>query len=628
MLGGSLLLHPSMVSPLWPGCALLVSVLLLAPRKSWPLLIAAAFASFVLHDLQTGWSIRSIVLIILADAEVITAAYCLSYSFNSVPRLNSLRSLAKYSFFAVVLAPFAGALVGAVAGADNYWTNWRIYFFSEALAHLTLLPAILGWVDKRPAWAQKPPTYFLEAAALLAAVALFGYLTLVAPGISSTPALFFSLVPLLLWSALRFGSTGVSTSMILIAFLAIWGATRGRGPFLESEPLKNVLSLQLFLLFAAAPFMIFAALVEERKQGEEELREAEERLRLAVQAARMYAFEWDMASDVIVRAGRYRDILNWMDEPMRDTGRQFIARVHPGDREVYAATETDRTPDNPTYQTSYGLLRPDGGVVWLEESGHAFFDGQGKMLRIIGIVADVTERKRTEEALAGMSGRLIEAQERERSRIARDLHDDICQRLALLSMELAQTNRSSSGSPEALKKSLEDMQKHCSEIAGDVQSLSHQLHSSKLDYLGIVAAIRGFCSEFSKQHQVDIEFSESNVPDDLPKDVSLSLFRVAQEALQNAVKYSGVSQFAIDLSGMEDAIRLVVSDAGAGFDVGEGRKNRGLGLLSMQERIHLVHGSFSVESKPSQGTRIMACVPLIAQKQRPPEVKTSTRILV
>jgi PAS domain-containing protein len=274
---------------------------------------------------------------------VLTAAFCLSYSFGAVPRLNSLRSRAKCSFFAVVLAPFAGALVGAVAGADSYWTNWRIYFLSEALAYLTLLPAILGWIDKRSAWAQKSRAYYVEAAALLAAVVLFGYLTFVAPGRSSSPALFYSLVALPLWSALRFGSTGVGTSMIVIAFLSIWGATRGQGPFLKSEPLNTVLSLQLFLLFAAAPFMGFAALVEERKQGEEELREGEERLRLAVQAGMMYAFEWDIASAVIVRTGQCRDILNWMDDPTRDTGRQFIARVHPDDRKAYAATETERT---------------------------------------------------------------------------------------------------------------------------------------------------------------------------------------------------------------------------------------------------------------------------------------------
>ena len=118
-------------------------------------------------------------------------------------------------------------------------------------------------------------------------------------------------------------------------------------------------------------------------------------------------------------------------------------------------------------------------------------NGDGSFGGFIGSAIDTTDQKLAQQALERVSGQLIEAQEKERSRIARELHDDICQRLALLSMELSQTNRNSSGSPEALKKSLEDMQKHCAEIAGDVQSLSHQLHSSKLDYLGIVAAITG-----------------------------------------------------------------------------------------------------------------------------------------
>ena len=119
------------------------------------------------------------------------------------------------------------------------------------------------------------------------------------------------------------------------------------------------------------------------------------------------------------------------------------------------------------------------------------------------------------------------------------------------------------------------------------------------------------------------------MPTHLPKDVSLCLFRVAQEALHNAVKYSGVSQFTVELSGIEGAVQLVVSDAGAGFDVEEAKKNRGLGLLSMQERIHLVHGSFSIESKPWQGTKIIAVVPLVAEKEWSPEdgdVKETTSV--
>jgi PAS domain-containing protein len=159
--------------------------------------------------------------------------------------------------------------------------------------------------------------------------------------------------------------------------------------------------LGVITLCLCEAILILALLIQDarRKGAEEALRESEERLSLAVQAGRMYAFEWDMASDVIARTGQCRDILNWMGDPTRDTGRQFIAKVHPDDREAYSATETGRTPDNPTYQTNYRMLRPDGSAVWLEESGHAFFDGKGGMLRIIGMVANVTERKQAEESI-------------------------------------------------------------------------------------------------------------------------------------------------------------------------------------------------------------------------------------
>jgi signal transduction histidine kinase len=237
-------------------------------------------------------------------------------------------------------------------------------------------------------------------------------------------------------------------------------------------------------------------------------------------------------------------------------------------------------------------------------------NGDGSFAGFIGSAIDVTDQKLAKEALESVSGRLIEAQEKERSRIARDLHDDICQRLALLSMELEQANRN--GAPPSTKRKLEEMRQHCSEITGDVQSLSHQLHSSKLEYLGIVAAIRSFCKEFAKQHDRTIDFRDENVPMHLPRDISLCLFRVAQEALHNAVKYSGASRFSVDVRGMAEEVQLVVSDAGTGFDVEEAKRNRGLGLVSMQERIHLVHGRFNVESSPGRGTKIVAVVPVIA----------------
>jgi len=152
------------------------------------------------------------------------------------------------------------------------------------------------------------------------------------------------------------------------------------------------------------------------------------------------------------------------------------------------------------------------------------------------------------------------------------------------------------------------------------------LHSSKLDYLGIVAAIRGFCSEFSKQHEVSIAFTDRNVPGNLPKDVSLCLFRVAQEALHNALKYSGVSEFSVEISGMTEEIRLLVRDAGVGFDLEEVRTNRGLGLVSMQERVHLVHGIFSLESQPGRGTAVLVVVPFAVEYGSAPEGYLSREI--
>src|SRR5262249_41238389 len=235
-------------------------------------------------------------------------------------------------------------------------------------------------------------------------------------------------------------------------------------------------------------------------------------------------------------------------------------------------------------------------------------DGKGSFIGFIGSAIDVTDQKLAQQALEKVSGQLIEAQENERRRIARDLHDDICQRLALLSMGLGQADRSADESPDTTKQRLREIRKHCSEIAGDVQSLSHELHSSRLDYLGIVAAIGGFCHEFSKQHEVIIEFTDRDVPADLPREISLCLFRVTQEALHNAVKYSGVSHYAVDLAATADAIQLVVSDSGRGFDVETAKGNRGLGLVSMQERVHLVRGSLHVESDAGSGTKILAIV--------------------
>jgi PAS domain S-box-containing protein len=297
--------------------------------------------------------------------------------------------------------------------------------------------------------------------------------------------------------------------------------------------------------------------------------------------------------------------------------------VHPDDLKNLLDTVSQALKTQQRFSLEYRLRRSDGAYRWMLDVAAPRVNGDGSFAGLIGSGTDTTDQKLAQQALAKVSGQLIEAQEKERGRIARDLHDDICQRLALLAMEISLANRSADGSAETTKQRLQDIQKHCCEIAGDVQSLSHQLHSSKLDYLGVVAAIKGFCDEFSRQHEVSIKITDANVPRELPQDISLCLFRVAQEALHNAVKYSGTNQFTVQVLGMADCIQLLVSDAGAGFDVEAAKGNRGLGLVSMQERVHLVHGTLSVESQPGKGTKILAVVPLLDEDTG--QVKVASR---
>jgi PAS domain S-box-containing protein len=373
-------------------------------------------------------------------------------------------------------------------------------------------------------------------------------------------------------------------------------------------------------ILAAVVLIVALALLMQRarkRKAEAVLSESEKRFRLMADTTP--AIVWMCDAQGKITYLNERRIAFTGPDSKEGYGDTWAAYVHPDDLKNVLDTVSEALRNHQSFSMEYRLRRSDGVYRWMFDVASPRLNGDGSFGGFIGSAIDTTDQKLAQQALENVSGQLIEAQEKERSRIARDLHDDICQRLALLSMELGQVNRSSNGSPETMKKSLEDIRKHCSEIAGDVQALSHQLHSSKLDYLGIVSAMRGFCTELSKQHELNIEFSERNVPAQLPKDVSLCLFRIAQEALHNAVKYSGVSQFTVDLSGVEGAVQLMISDAGAGFDVEEAKKNRGLGLLSMQERIHLVHGTFSVESRRGHGTRIIAAVPFIAENEWSPE---------
>jgi PAS domain S-box-containing protein len=369
------------------------------------------------------------------------------------------------------------------------------------------------------------------------------------------------------------------------------------------------------ILIVAQALLIAGLLLQgaRKRKAEAGLRESEERFRVMADSTPSLVWMCDELGRITHLNGR-RIAFTGRD-PNAGYGDIWVAYVHPDDIQRVLETFYEALKSKQPFSQEYRLRRIDGVYRWMFDVASPRVNGDGTFGGFIGSAIDTTDQKLAQQALEKVSGQLIEAQEKERSRIARDLHDDICQRLALLSMEIERAHRTSNGSPEGAKQSLDEIRSHCSQIAHDVQSLSHQLHSSTLDYLGVVAAIRAFCDEVSKQHQVSVVFHETRVPKHLPKDISLCLFRVAQEALHNAVKYSGGSQFAVALFATEDEVQLVVRDTGTGFDVEQAKKNRGLGLVSMQERINLVHGRFAVDSKPEKGTRIFAAVPFVMETE-------------
>ncbi|MCM3902452.1 MAG: histidine kinase, partial [Pyrinomonadaceae bacterium] len=260
------------------------------------------------------------------------------------------------------------------------------------------------------------------------------------------------------------------------------------------------------------------------------------------------------------------------------------------------------------YDLTFRMIANDRRVVWFHNL-ISVTSRYGQTRRMSGFMIDISERKRAEETSRDLSGRLIAAQEKERSRIARELHDDFNQRLALLSIELEQLGKQTAKDP-ASRQLFKKLQKQTQEISSDIHRLSHRLHPNKLDHLGLAAAVRSLCEEMSESAKLKVVFHQNGFPAALTKELDLCVFRVAQEALGNVVKHSGAQSVRVVLWKTNNVVRLSVSDDGCGFDPKSEKSQGGLGFISMKERVHILGGKMQISSQPRCGTRINVAVPL------------------
>ena len=219
------------------------------------------------------------------------------------------------------------------------------------------------------------------------------------------------------------------------------------------------------------------------------------------------------------------------------------------------------------------------------------------------VIGDDTERMKAIEAL------LIEAHEAERTRVAGALHDDIGQRLAVLTMDLDALSKALPLPTTEVRARIDALSDRAIDLGKDIQALSHQLYPAKLDYLGLVSASASFCRDLSKQHHVEIAFSHDGVPETVPATVALPVFRVLQEAVTNVVKHAGVRHATVALGGSPGEIRVEIVDAGRGFDPDAVLSGHAPGLIGMRERARVLGGEVFIRSRPGEGTSISARVP-------------------
>ena len=426
------------------------------------------------------------------------------------------------------LGPFLSSFIDSAFvmlnhfGTSPYWAVFRMRFFSNVLATLTLVPLIITWCNLDLAYLRSRPwNRYLEAVLLVTSflIVVLVSFTSQTRAPNTRPALLYLPLPLLLWAAIRFGPIGSSSALLVVSVFESWAAIHGLGPFATQSAEMNALSVQFFLILASLPLMFLAALIKEREWAQDAASQKQERLEAALDAA--------------------------------------------------------------------------------QKASHALSESQEKL-------------HLSHNQIRKLLGRLIDVQEAERRRISRELHDDLNQKIATLSMSISRLKRKVPMQDGELVSELEQLRQTANALTNEVRRLSHQLHPAVLEHLGLVTALESYIAGFSDEEGIDVRLTADTGDERIPFQTSICLYRVAVEALRNVARHSGSESAAVSLTKSSGNWELRVSDSGKGFDVETFAQAGGLGLISVEERLRLLQGSCEIHSTPAHGTTIVARVPLAA----------------
>lgn len=619
-------LQPGSVSTLWMPNSILLAGLLLTKRHWWWIVIAICLPAHLAAEIENGVPAAMVLSWFLSNSvQALLGAILINHFLGEDVKLDRTKPLTIFLVFGAFLAPFLSSFLDALLvklngwGTDSYGELWKLRFLSNVLATLTLVPFILEWAQSDLAALKKTRVdRIVEAFLLVLALFGVGYIVFNANQRSfvSTPASLYWPLPFLVWATARFGLRGVSTVLVLVTFLVIIGATRGGGPFITHSSSQNALSIQLFLIVIIVPLLALAAIIKERRLSEEALAEINARNQAILRAIPDMMFLQD-------RNGVYldyyaRDPKSLLVPPEHFLGRNLREFLPPvlATRifEVIDSLEENAAPQMLEYTLPIG-----------NEDRHF----EARLVRaggsnVLSIVRDITDARRAAEAIKrseerlsqstkmirSLAGKLITAQESERRRISILLHDDVGQNVAALALTINRLKRKLPDDPKLIINDLNQVYAQLDSLTDQIRQLSHQLHPTVLEHLGLVKALQTHVDELSNEEHMAVKFSADVRTDPVPAEIAVCIYRVALEALRNVSVHSGASSADVTLREVDHHLVLEVADSGKGFDVDKLRHGTGLGLASSEERVKLLHGSLEIRSVSNYGTRLTASVPL------------------
>ncbi len=598
-------IRSSNLGPVWPAYGVALAVFLKYGYRIWPAVMSSAF----LVALQG--SVPPLAAAGQATGATMAAAIG-SLLLRRIPNFDPSLPRLRDALGLMVLGAFGSALLSASLGILSLYATgiqpysgipsaWLVYWLGDSTGVLLVTPLAFALPHLLDIRRQRRVTELVAVVALIAvgAFIVFGDFFQVHLDMFA-----FAMLPLVMWAGIDFGIAGATLSAFLIATIATILTALGWGPFASNTAFTNAVLLDALFTLLAVSGLTLASVITERERAEGE-RERLIRAQAEMEARLRHAAVVESSDDAIVSADLDGIVLSWNQAASRmfgfaepETIGRPISQFLPAELLSDDATVLQRLrAGERIVHLERTRTSASGEKVHLSSTISPLRDGAGHLIGIVRSVRDISEKKRAEEALARAKRKLVRVQEEERARIARELHDDIGQRLALLTVGLTGVSA--------------ELQMQASEIAADLQSLSHELHPSRIEVVGAVTGMRVFCSEFAQQHQFDVDFQATDITRQLPSNISLNLFRILQEALHNTAKHSGVRHCRVRLWEAHGWVHLVISDEGGGFDLAATKKeSRGIGLITMQERVSLVDGDLQIESQSGSGTTVHARVPI------------------